>query len=98
VATNPEQLKATLDDLHRQLAKIDQVDPALRQQLTHVLAEIQAALQGKSDSGQSPGGKTTKPESLVQRLRESARHFEESHPALAGNIGSLIDTLGRSGI
>jgi hypothetical protein len=84
-----EQLKATLDELHRQLAGIDELDPALRGQLHSAMQEIQTALKNRT----SPGG-----ESVMRRLGEAARHFEEGHPAISGTIGSLIDTLGRSGI
>lgn len=100
MSTNPEQLKTTLDELRRELAKIDQVDPALREQLSQTLAEIQTALQSKaiSTSNEPPASKAARRESLVERLQDSARHFEASHPVLAENIGGLIDTLGRSGI
>jgi hypothetical protein len=84
-----DQLKTTLDELHRQLADIDQLDPALRGQLHSAMQEIQTALKNKT----APGG-----ESVMRRLGESARHFEESHPTISGTIRSLIDTLGRSGI
>ena len=86
---DPEQLKATLEQLRRQLTEIDQLDPALRGQLHTALQDIQLALRNKTP----PGG-----ESIMRRLGEAARHFEDSHPAISGTIGSLIDTLGRSGI
>lgn len=86
---DPEQLRTTLDELRRQLADIDQLDPALRGQLHSAMQEIQMALKNKTP----PGG-----ESVMRRLGEAARHFEESHPTISGTIGSLIDTLGRSGI
>jgi len=85
----PDQLKATLDELHHQLADIDQLDPALRGQLNSAMQEIQTALKNKT----APGG-----ESVMRRLGEAARHFEESHPTISGTIGGLIETLGRSGI
>jgi hypothetical protein len=55
-------------------------------------------LRNKPNVGQPSSGKTEKRESLVARLRDTARRFEETHPALAANIGGLIDTLGSSGI
>jgi phage tail tape-measure protein len=98
VPINPENLKTTLDNLHQQLAEIDQADPAMHEQLVRALAEIQNALDGKTNSGSTAGAKPAYSHSLIGRLREAATHFEESHPSLAGNIGSLIVTLGRSGI
>jgi hypothetical protein len=88
MSAEPERLKATLDELRRELADVGQLDPAVRSQLSAALHEIQTALASKGPPG----------ESLLQRLRDAARDFEESHPALAGNLGSLIDTLGRTGI
>lgn len=84
----PERLKATVDELRRELADVDQLDPAVRSQLSAALHDIQTALASKG----APG------ESLLQRLRDAAHDFEESHPALAGNVGSLIDALARMGI
>jgi Domain of unknown function (DUF4404) len=84
-----EKLKTTLDSLHAELADINQLDPVMRTQLLAALNEIQAALVNKS----WPREKT-----LMRRLGEAAREFEESHPTLSATIGSLIETLGRSGI
>lgn len=88
MSVDKERLKATLDELHQQLSQLDQLDPPLRSQLGATLHEIQAALKAETPTEAS----------LVERLQEAARDFEESHPALSGTIGSLIDTLGRTGI
>ncbi|HEY2759506.1 MAG TPA: DUF4404 family protein [Pirellulales bacterium] len=92
--TDAEQLKFTLDQLNRQLSEIGQLDPDQRQQLDAALTEIQLALKTRT----AVAAKSAASESLMRRLGEAARHFEESHPTLAGTIGGLIDTLGRSGI
>jgi hypothetical protein len=89
MSAETEKLKATITALHTQLSQIDELDSATRDDLADALAEIQTALNNKT----SPTGKP-----LMRRLGEAARHFEDSHPALATSIGSLIDTLGRSGI
>ena len=89
MSAETEKLKATLTALHTQLSQIDELDSVTRDDLAAALAEIQTALTNKT----SPAGKP-----LMRRLGEAARHFEDSHPALATSIGSLIDTLGRSGI
>jgi hypothetical protein len=88
MSATPVRLQATLDELQRQLAEVDQLDPVLHSQLSAALHEIQTTLAMKGPPG----------ESLLQRLREAAHDFEESHPALAGSLGSFIDTLGRGGI
>jgi Domain of unknown function (DUF4404) len=84
-----QRLKATLDDLHQQLAGVEQLDPAQQAQLSATLQEIQTALAGK---------KSASSESVMRRLGEMAREFEDSHPALATTIGGLINTLANSGI
>jgi uncharacterized protein involved in exopolysaccharide biosynthesis len=89
MSAETEKLKTTLAALHTQLSQLDELDSATRDDLAAALAEIQTALTNKT----LPTGKP-----LMRRLGEAARHFEDSHPALATSIGSLIDTLGRSGI
>jgi hypothetical protein len=89
MSVDSQRLKATLQQLHHELAEIDALDPTARAELTATLQEIQQALQNKTLPPAKP---------LMRRLGEAARSFEDSHPALAGTIGSLIDTLGRSGI
>jgi hypothetical protein len=99
MATNVDQLKTTLDQLRKELAQIDTADPALREQLAQALTEIQTALQSSiNPAGSSGAAQPVKGPSLIKKLRETAERFEASHPALADNIGSLIDTLSRSGI
>ena len=70
------------------------LDPAFRQRLESTLEELRAALAQQEYSESS----TNEEPPLVQRLAESARHFEETHPNLSGMIGSIIDALGRMGI
>ena len=88
MSVDRERLKATLDELHQQLAEVEKLDPPLRSQLGATLHEIQAALHNETEAEQT----------VVDRLKDAARDFEETHPALSGTIGSLIDTLGRTGI
>jgi hypothetical protein len=89
MTSDPSPLKSTLDDLHRQLSSLERLEPEERARLSETLAEIQTALANKK----SPGS-----ESLMRRLGEMAREFEDSHPTLSTSIGSLINTLGNSGI
>ncbi len=89
MSAQTERLQATLSDLHEQLAGIDRLDPAQRDQLAAALQEIQAALAAKKKAGS---------ESTMRRLGEMAREFEDSHPGLSTTIGGLINTLANSGI
>ena len=94
MSADRQRLQATLDELHQQLNDVDEIDPALREQLGSALRDIQMALQARA-AGNPPAAGT---DSVAQRLQEAAREFEENHPALSGTIGSLIDALGRMGI
>ena len=85
-----EQLHQTLEQLHEQLEETDQLDPELADQLKQTMDDIRTTLekQGQIDDHHS----------LTERLHESARHFEDSHPILSGTLGRLIDALGQMGI
>ena len=88
------ELSETLKQLHAQLADVESMDVEMRAKLHDALEEIQVAL----DSDQTPLHAPDEHQSLLQRLGDAARHFEESHPALSGTVGSVIDALGRMGI
>ena len=90
-----EQLKQTLDQLHRQLSEIGRVGPG---PATTISSPRWRKFSRRLKRGPFPPANPLPSESLMHRLGEAARHFEESHPTLAGTIGGLIDTLGRSGI
>lgn len=89
-----ERLERKLAELQAELDELTNVDPQLRQRLEQTLQELQDSIATASPSG---GGLDPHP-GLGQRLTESARHFEETHPNLSGMIGSVIDALGRMGI
>jgi len=84
-----QKLQATLGELHAELAQIDPQDPRVRTLLEGAVADIQGVL-----------GETTSPRdaSLIDRLKETAKHFEETHPNLSNAIGSVVDSLSQMGI
>ncbi|WP_162006567.1 DUF4404 family protein [Roseimaritima sediminicola] len=84
---NNERLAGLLRELHRELEAAEPLDASQEAQLQQTLHEIQERL--GSDAEES---------GLVRRLRESARHFEETHPRLTHTIGSLADALAQIGI
>jgi chromosome segregation ATPase len=86
-----EKLQAALRQLHEQLEALEHPDQELQAELRSALTEIQQALEGNRTAAEGEPPLTT-------RLSEAARQFEESHPMLFGNLGSVIDTLGRMGI
>jgi hypothetical protein len=46
--------------------------------------------------GAKPG--TEQEETIVDRLSAAQRHFEQTHPTIAGIVGSVINALSRMGI
>lgn len=90
MSADRDQLQRKLTQLQAELDEQSNVNPEFRQRLESTLAELREALAEPAAARQHS--------SLVQTLTESARHFEETHPNLAGMIGSVIDALGRMGI
>lgn len=94
---NPN-LRETLSEVHQQLAAAEHVDPEVRELMRQVLADIDRLLVRSSASSAAVSGSPSETDSLVRRLSETARHFEESHPTLFGAVGSAVDALSRMGI
>ena len=87
-----EHLNDLLQELHKELESTDSVDSENRALLAGLVADIRDVL-GRSDTGE-PGTE----ESLSERLLESARDFEDSHPRLVSAIGRVADALSKSGV
>jgi len=100
------QLRATLIKLQEQLASlgpsIGTVNPEARQRLETALADIHALLDEGAPLADAAQGETAlasgEEESIVERLAAAERHFEQTHPTLAGMVGSIISALSRMGI
>ncbi len=95
------KLRATLAELHEQMAGLGSVNPEVRARLETALTDIhrlldQGAAERSGTVGAEPAGEHD--ESIVQRLAAAERHFEQTHPTLAGVVGSVIDALARMGI
>lgn len=91
-----EKLKATLAELHAELADAKALDPAARKALAEALAEIQHALAaGESQPTEEGPGPV---DGIAQRLRKAATKFETTHPTLAGTLNRLIDLMASAGI
>ena len=84
-----DQLLSTLDDLHAELDRVEEVDPEVEAHLRATLAEIRETLDKRSAEEET---------SFTERLSDAARHFESTHPTIGGLISSTIDTLSRMGI
>ena len=91
-----EKLRETLRELHAELETQGSVDPELRALLESAVGDIQSALDGV---GSVAGARdATDSTSVGDRLAETARHFEASHPTLAAALGRVIDALAALGI
>ena len=91
MASEHDKLRETLSQLQAQLEEVRKLDPAMGAQLDSTIAQARAVLQGQ----------TAEPavhRSIVKRLSDAVLKYEASHPSLAGNLGSIIDALGRMGI
>jgi len=102
MAEHSEQLRTTLVELHDQLAKTREITPELRTLLSELATDIERVLaeqaEGQSPSTAAASSRVGQRESLVARLGDAAREFEDTHPTLSGTIGSVIDALGQMGI
>jgi chromosome segregation ATPase len=87
-----EQLRTRIEELLEELERTDAVDAEARDRLTRVLEEIRGAVDRNADEEREEG------ESLVDRLNEAKRQFEESHPTLTAMVGRIADSLSSLGI
>jgi uncharacterized protein involved in exopolysaccharide biosynthesis len=92
VSDDVAKLRATLAELHAELESIRATDPEIQELLGGTLSDIQAVLQRQPPRAER--GRA----SIVGRLADLARQYEDTHPTLSGLLGSIIDTLSRMGI
>lgn len=105
-----EKLQTTLQELQTELADLDQVDEATRDELRATLAEIQsrldAAVRGTTVSGRATTVADERDDtelddenaSLAERLNDATRGLESTHPELSTTLGSVIHALAQMGI
>lgn len=86
-----EKLRATLRELEAELAQLDALDEATRQELTTAAAEISAALaRGDQQSHTARDARRSLHDRLIA--------FEASHPQLSAVISRVLDGLAQLGI
>ncbi|TWU50579.1 hypothetical protein Poly51_38710 [Rubripirellula tenax] len=83
-----ESLQTTLRKLHDQLAELDGLDSAEREQLEIAIHEIQDSLD-RFDIRSSD---------LAKRFYQSTEKFSENHPHLTQTAGQFADVLSQMGI
>jgi hypothetical protein len=91
MTTPNEKIRRTLDELGRQLADAENLEPQVAERLSAMIADVRAKID------ESPV-EEDEHRTLAERFREATIHFEESHPTLAGTVERLVDTLAQMGI
>lgn len=90
MAEGGDELRATVERLHRQLGDAESLDEGVRARLRTTLEELSEALEREAGREEH--------ESLADRLNELTQDFEESHPTLAEAVGRVIHMLANLGI
>ena len=86
------ELRDTLEKLHQELEKIDNLDDQSRQRLQHLMGDIRTALDRE---GPSP---TEHYQSLDHQLNDAIQRYEISHPSLTAAMKHALDILSGVGI
>ena len=86
-----QRLRADLERLQQQLGRSPGVEPKARELVAEIARDVEALLE-------SAAGSDDEKETLVERLRSAAGHFEESHPSLTAAVGRIADALSALGI
>lgn len=86
------ELREHLTNLHQELKNVGVVDEESQKLLQTIRADVQLLLAHK---GASP---SVHHAPARDRLAESARHFDISHPQLAATIRTVVHTLNNLGI
>jgi len=79
-------VQASIRHVREELARMEAGDPAVRQHLEQLLAEIEGHF-GRA-------GNAPPPESLAGGLAEAIRRFEVRHPALTAYLAEIAAALG----
>ena len=77
-----QELTDALKVVHQQLTEADHLDQDDVEKLRQTMNEIQTALQQQSSE-----------ESFGERISDSAKRFEESHPVLTKTLVDLVSRL-----
>jgi len=89
-------IHAELAELRKELDQLASDKPEVREHFESVAAQIERLLD--EQAGEEPGATSDEQATLIERLSETARQFEEEHPTLSAVLGRMIDGLGQMGI
>lgn len=86
------QLEQSLQQMRTELERAQTLNVSVRQDLLSIVEDIESAIRDSDELRQVQG------QPLRERLKDSVRRFEESHPTLTMIVGQVLDDLGRMGI
>jgi len=87
-----KHLNKTIKELHAELKRTQPADEHVRGHIERLILEIEMLRQ---EPGEIPSHRYRE---FLERLRESAQHFEASHLPLTLAVGRVIDALSNMGI
>jgi len=90
---NDDELRTLLEELHSKIEATDDVDEKGRELLNHLSVDIQNLLERTEHEE-----KLTDQPGEVDRIEESIRHFEVTHPNLTATLSQLLNILNNAGI
>tara|TARA_R110002049_G_scaffold4601_4_gene31889 strand:- start:131754 stop:132014 length:261 start_codon:yes stop_codon:yes gene_type:complete len=82
-----EDLAKALQTVQQELDQADHLDASDVEKLKRTIDEIETTIAAKSEHAVT----------LSERISESAKEFEASHPVLTMNLGRIADILQRMG-
>lgn len=89
-------IRTELEKLRKELNELTGDQPEVREHFESVAAQIEELLDKRASDETAPDA--DEESSLIERLSETARHFEEEHPTLSAVVGRMVDGLGQMGI
>ena len=89
-----DDLEATLDSLHQNLADSPQIDEQTAAKMRLLIDEIQLALARSAPPSES----SASPHTLTERVKELISDFEAHHPKLTANLSLIAERLADMGI
>ena len=88
-----DELRKLLEELHQKIETTGSVDERGRELLSHLNEDIQTLLD-------RTGNKEVAEDNTweIDRIEESVRHFEVTHPSLTAALSQLLNILNNAGI
>lgn len=86
------KLRAVVQEIRGQLAETEGLSPTARRSLEELVRDLEALVDSP------PGTASVGSEPLRDRLADSVRRLEVSHPVLSATLGNVVDALAFFGL